>query len=104
VAKELLITGAELDAGTAPRFGLVNRVAEPGAALAGALDLTQSVCLSSPVAVRATLAAIDAQLEELDDAGWRATAGALATITDSDDLLEGIATFFERRDPRWSGR
>lgn len=77
-------------------------MAEPGAALAGALDLTQSVCLSSPVAVRATLAAIDAQLEELDDAGWRATAGALATITDSDDLLEGIASRHGRRRHRAS--
>lgn len=104
VAKELLVTGAELDAARAHQLGLVNRVTADGEALPAALALAEQVCLSSPVAVRATLAAVAAQLDEQDAAGWRATDEALATVLAGEDVREGIAAFFERREPRWAGR
>jgi enoyl-CoA hydratase/carnithine racemase len=104
VAKELLLAGSELDAETALRFGLVNRLTGPGGALAAAIELAENVCRSSPAAVRATMAAIDAQTIDLDAAGWRATEEALRAISDSDDLREGIAAFLQRREPRWTGR
>ncbi len=81
VAKELLITGAELDAERGYQLGLVNRVTEPGQALAGAIAVAEQICASSPVSVRATLAAIAAQLEEQDCSGWEATAQAIRTVS-----------------------
>jgi enoyl-CoA hydratase/carnithine racemase len=54
VAKELLITGAELDAERGYHLGLVNRVTEPGQALPGAIALADQICASSPVSVRGT--------------------------------------------------
>lgn len=104
VAKQLLITGGEIDANRAYALGLVNTVTEPGGAVNAALALAEDICLSSPLAVRATLAAIDAQLTDDDEAGWRATAEAQATIADSHDAREGVSAFFERRTPHWQGR
>jgi enoyl-CoA hydratase len=104
VAKELLITGAALDAGRAYALGVVNRVTDPGKALETALSLAEDVCASSPLAVRATLAAVAELHEESDERGWTATTRAYETVQHSADLREGITAFFERRPPRWQGR
>ena len=104
VAKQLMITGAELSAERAHTLGVVNEVTVPGGALAAAIALAEDVCRSSPVAVQAVLAGVAAQLEPDDAAGWAATATAVDRIVNSNDLQEGIAAFFERRPPEWTGR
>lgn len=104
LAKELLITGAELNAERAHQFGFVNRVTEAGKALEGALAVAEEILASSPVSVRTTLAAVAAQLEEQDRKGWEETARAQETIRASADMQEGVNAFFERRPPRWQGR
>lgn len=103
VAKELLITGAELSGERAHHFGLVNRLTVPGEALAGALAVAEEICASSPVAVRATLAALAAQVEDADARGWAATAVAVERVRAGQDMQEGITAFFERRQPVWPG-
>ncbi|WP_423228259.1 enoyl-CoA hydratase-related protein [Rhodococcus aetherivorans] len=103
VAKQLLITGAGLTADRAYDLGLINVVTEPGKALEGALALAEDICVSSPVAVRETLAAIEAQFADADERGWVATARAADAVRSSEDMKEGIAAFFERREPRWRG-
>lgn len=103
VARELLITGAELDAERGYQLGFVNRVTEPGEALTAALKVADDICASSPVSVAASLAALAAQHDAADAAGWAETAAAVERVKASDDLREGIAAFFERRPPRWTG-
>lgn len=104
VAKELLLTGAELDVERAERLGFVNRIVEPGEALAGAIELARQIAANSPVSIRETLAAVEATVSADDDAGWVATEKAKATIQSSEDAIEGIRAFFEKRDPVWPGR
>ncbi|MCP9276844.1 enoyl-CoA hydratase-related protein [Mycolicibacterium arenosum] len=104
VAKQLMITGAELTAERAQDLGVVNEVTPPGAALDAAIALAEDVCLSSPVAVQAILAGVAAQLEPADAAGWAATSDAVDKVMSSADLQEGIDAFFGRRPPEWTGR
>ncbi len=104
VAKELLLTGQELDVDRAERLGFVNRVVEPGQALAVALELAEQVAQNSPVSVRETLAAVEATVRADDDAGWTATEKAKAVVQTSQDAIEGISAFFEKRAPNWPGR
>jgi len=103
VAKELLITGAVLDADRGYQLGFVNRVTEPGQALTVALELAADICASSPVSVRTSLSAIAAQHDAADTAGWDVTAQSVERVKASDDLREGVSAFFEKREPRWSG-
>ncbi|WP_439956428.1 enoyl-CoA hydratase-related protein [Nocardia nova] len=104
IAKQLLITGAGLSAERAHHFGVVNTVTEPGAALEQALVLAEDICLSSPVAVRQTLAALADQYAGADETGWAATARAIEVVTASEDSEEGVRAFFERRTPQWKAR
>lgn len=104
VAKELLLTGAELDVDRAERLGFVNRVVEPGQALAAAVELAQQIAENSPVSVRETLAAVDATVSADDEAGWVATEKAKEVVQSSKDAIEGIQAFFEKRKPRWPGK
>jgi enoyl-CoA hydratase/carnithine racemase len=104
VARELLITGAVLDADRGYQIGFVNRVTDPGQALTVALELADAICASSPVSIAASLAALAALHDADDAAGWAATAEAVERVKASDDMREGVAAFFEKRPPRWTGR
>ena len=100
VAKEMLLTGDRLTPDRAHALGLVNFVTEPGGAVDAALALADRICAVGPVGARASLRALEATVAEQDDLGWEAT----GAITASDDLREGMAAYFEKREPRWTGR
>ena len=104
VARELLLTGDPIDAERAERIGLVNRIAEPGGALAGARELAERVARNSPVSIRETLRAIDATVSADDALGWQATDRAREAVQSGEDIREGLKAFFEKREPDWPGR
>ena len=104
VAKELLLTGAEISADRAAELGFVNRVVAKGTALDEAVLLAGQIAANSPVSVQQTLRAVDAVLNGTDDEGWSATARGVAEVMASDDMKEGVAAFLEKRDPEWTGR
>jgi enoyl-CoA hydratase len=104
VARELLLTGGRLDPERAYALGLVNVVTDTGGAVDGALALAARICAAGPVAVRASLRALEATVAERDALGWEATTTASDVIRQSDDTREGVLAFFEKREPRWTGR
>lgn len=104
IARELVLAGQPLDAVRAHALGLVNQLAEPGQALAQALQLAAQVAANAPLSVQACLGAMNGLLAVADAAGWQATEEALAMIRGSADLQEGLRAFFEKRAPVWTGR
>ena len=56
LAREMLLTGERIDAERAHAAGLVNRLAEPGRAVAVAVELAERIVANGPVAVQATMA------------------------------------------------
>jgi enoyl-CoA hydratase len=103
-AMELALTGALIDAERAERFGLVNRIVEPGGALAAAVELAAQVAGNAPLAVEASKAVV-LGTERLDGAAaWELQAERLAAVLDSEDAREGVGAFIEKRPPVWRGR
>lgn len=102
VARELLLTGARLDAGRAHEIGFVNRLTEPGRAIEGARELAERICTSSPTAVSASLQALEEQWAAAEEQGWAATRRAEERIAAGPDKQEGLDAFAAKRPPRWS--
>jgi enoyl-CoA hydratase len=103
VAKDLLLTGAPIPARRAYELGLVSRLCAPGTAAATAIEVATTIAGNGPIAVRATLAALDTPVAD-DRAGWRVTETAMAAIAGADDTAEGVRAFFEKRPPHWTNR
>ena len=104
VAMELTLTGGDLDATTAHRHGLVNRLVEPGQALEAAVDLAAEINQNAPLAVRASRRAILATQLLDDDEAERSVHRESRLVWRSDDFLEGPRAFVEKRPPVWQGR
>lgn len=103
-AKDLILTGRKLGAAEAERIGLVNRVAAPGALRATALELAQAIADNGPVAVRAAKAAIDGGVELPLAQGLEHEARCYERVLATQDRLEALAAFAEKRKPRYLGR
>ena len=95
-AKQLIFSGARIDAATAERWGLVNEVVPHAELLGRARSLAEQIAGNAPVSVQLAKQAIDGAGVALE-----ALAGALAATTD--DAREGLASFRDRRPPRFAG-
>jgi enoyl-CoA hydratase/carnithine racemase len=100
----MLLTGDPIDAERAERLGLVNRITEPGGAVAAAIALAARICENGPVAVRETMTFLTRLGAEYEQHGWELTEEAEQVIYTSDDTREGVTAFFEKRPPQWTGR
>jgi len=103
-AMEYVLTGRRWDARTAERWGLVNKVVGKGAWLTEAIELARLVAERPPLAVRlakrAVLTAAETSLAEGLVAERRLFDEAMA----SEDRVEGMNAFLEKREPRFKGR
>jgi enoyl-CoA hydratase len=102
-AMELALSGDHYPASRLAEFGLVNRVTEPGEALAGAKELAARIAENAPLALAATKRVI-VESEDWDSTERFAKQGEIISpVFGSKDALEGAAAFAEKRRPEWSG-
>ena len=103
-AMEYVLTGRRWDAETAARWGLVNKVVGEGAWLTEAIELARLVAARPPLAVRlgkqAVLAAAETSLSE----GLVAERKLFDEAMASEDRVEGMTAFLEKREPKFKGR
>jgi enoyl-CoA hydratase/carnithine racemase len=103
-AKEMIFTARRVDAQEALAMGLANRISGSGESLRAALALAGEIAANAPVAVGAAKAAIDEAWDlPVDDALARERAQYEKPL-ESEDRLEGLRAFAEKRAPRWQGR
>lgn len=103
IAKKLLFTGADLPVEEARQYGFVTDVVEPGTALEHALKLAATINSNSPVAVQQGLQAVDRIVAADDETAWQISNDARRVVGRSNDAAEGVAAFFEKRAPEWTG-
>jgi enoyl-CoA hydratase len=103
-AKELILTGRVLTADEAHRIGLVSRVVPAGQALAAADEIASEIAARGPVAVREAKRLIDLASDADLATGLAAELDASERVFATDDMVEGAAAFFAKREPRYRGR
>jgi enoyl-CoA hydratase len=104
VAMDLALTGRQMPAPEAERWGLVNRLVSDGQALSAALDLAHAVAANAPLALAATKAVIASGGRWPEAEVWDRQTGVLEPVIGSDDAREGARAFVEKRPPVWTGR
>jgi enoyl-CoA hydratase/carnithine racemase len=103
-AIEMILTGDMIRAQEAYSIGLVNKVVPSGAVLKEAHSLARKLASKSRPAVAAALCAIDAGLQVPLDAGLEGEAEAFASLQDTEDALEGVSAFLEKRQAQFKDR
>jgi enoyl-CoA hydratase len=104
VAMELALTGEFKDAEYFHRLCVVNRLANTGKALDDAVAWAEALQINGPTALAASKEIIFHSSEWSDDEAWRAQMHYAARALNSEDRVEGLKAFSEKRKPVWKGR
>lgn len=103
-AQRYLLTGDEFGAAEAFRLGFVQEVVAAGRQLERALEIAQTIAEQAPLAVRASLAS-SRRYAERGPLGMKADMEAVQRgLAMSEDAAEGVRSFVERRNGRFTGK
>jgi enoyl-CoA hydratase/carnithine racemase len=103
-ANELLLLGERWSAPEALAAGLINRVVADGELDGAVAGWAGKLAGASPVIMRLGKEAMRRQLDmPLDDA-LDYLRSQLSLALSTEDIVEGVTAFFEKREPQWKGR
>ncbi len=103
-AMDLVLTGRRIDAEEAARLGIVNEVAGRGEWLERAMELAQRIARRPPIAVRLAKQAVLAADETTLSAGLEQERRLYELSMATEDRIEGMDAFLEKRRPNFRGR
>jgi enoyl-CoA hydratase/carnithine racemase len=104
LAKEMIFTGRRMKVDEARAAGLVNHVVPAGQARARARELAATIAANGPVAVRQAKHAITRGLDRDLEAAINLAIEAYTVTVETEDRLEGVRAFNEKRQPQFKGR
>jgi enoyl-CoA hydratase len=104
VAMQWSLSGELVSASEAARFGLVNRVVQPGTTVDAALELAATIAANGPLAVAATKRILTESRNWSAAEEFERQRQIAEPVRASQDAREGAAAFREKRTPRWTGR
>jgi len=104
-AFELILTGDVIDAAEAKRIGLVNHVVPPEKLDEASEQLANKLKDKSPVVVKLTRMALYQTLDlDFKKALDTVTGIYLNLLIKTEDAVEGLKAFLEKRKPQWKGK
>jgi len=103
-AKELIFTGRRVGAEEALQIGLVNAVAAPEKLMDACLEMAAMICETGPIAIQQAKYAINYGLETDLHTGLAIESNAYWITIPTEDRLEGLAAFREKRKPVYKGK
>lgn len=103
-AKELIFTGRRVAAAEALDIGLVNRICPPDQLLDECRKMADQICQTGPIAIEQAKYAINRGMETDLHTGLAIESNAYWVTIPTEDRLEGLAAFREKRKPVYKGR
>ena len=103
-AKELIFTGKRIAAQEALNIGLVNKVCEPKDLLEECKKMADMICETGPIAIEQAKYAINYGMETDMHTGLAIESNAYWVCIPTEDRLEGLAAFKEKRKPVYKGK
>jgi len=104
IAMEVLLLGERMDAATALRWGLVNRIVEADELLPVAFDYARRLAANAPLAVQAAKE-LALRSKDVDLAtGLRLEVLATRLLRSTEDAKEGALAFAQKRPAQFTGR
>ena len=104
IAKRMIISGEMIDAARAYELRIASEVAAKGEAVNVAVALAEKIVANGPLAVRMAKRVIDEGLEASLPTALSLEMDSTAHLFVTDDKVEGIKAFVEKRPPRFNGR
>ncbi|WOL16703.1 putative enoyl-CoA hydratase 2, mitochondrial isoform X2 [Canna indica] len=102
-AKELILTGRRINGKEALSMGLVNYCVPAGEAYNKALHIARDINQKGPLAIRMAKQAINKGMEVVMSSALAVEEECYKQLLDTEDRLEGLAAFAEKRKPRYLG-
>jgi enoyl-CoA hydratase/carnithine racemase len=103
-AMDYVLTGRRFDAGEALEMGLVYKVAKDGQWLEDAMALAETIAERPPIATRLAKQAVLAAEETALSAGLENERRLYELAMATDDRVEGMKAFLEKREPKFEGK
>ena len=104
LALELMLTGRRISAADGLRWGFLNRVVPRAELDAAVAELTGTIASKSPLIAALGKASFYRAEDMTFDGRLDYLAGMLTVCLESEDAVEGVTAFLERRAPEWKGR
>ena len=103
-AKEIILAGRPFSAAEALEWGVLNRVVEPDQLVPAALETAKTIAGNAPMSVRQAKKSIHLGLQMDLRSGLRFEVEAYNRLIGTEDRMEGIAAFNEKRKPQFRNR
>jgi enoyl-CoA hydratase len=101
---ELLLLGERWSASEAHSAGIVNKVVAPEEFDTAVAEWAERLASKSPVALRLGKEAMYRQMDMAFDEALDYLRAQLSLALSTEDIVEGVSAFFEKREPQWRGR
>ena len=107
LAKELIFTARVINGAQAQKIGLVNDAVDQNSngdgAFQRAVQIAQEIIPNGPIGVQMAKAAISKGIEVSLDSGLAFEGACYAQVVPTQDRLEGLKAFAEKRKPQYKG-
>jgi enoyl-CoA hydratase/carnithine racemase len=100
----MILTGERIDAKEAERIGLVTKVVPPDELKSTAIYMAGTLATKAPIALRLAKKILARSMEiSMQEANKMMVDGGLVCAK-SEDIIEGISAFFEKRTPKFKNK